>query len=369
MFAQCLHSVLEHTPPDVRVLVADDASEDPAIGRLVEQVNAVRPPRSAVVYLRQPQNVGFVHNVNEALRLLAPADVIVLNSDCVVTEGWYEGLRRAAYSDTRVATASALTNHGSIVSIPERNRPLPNIPQEWSLEAAAAAIRAESTNTTPTLPAAIGHCLYIRRSALELVGAFDEAFAPGYEEEVDFSQRCIRHGLSHVLADDVFVLHYGWGSFKNSESVDALRTEHHGLITARYSYYDAWVEEVAQRLRHAAGAVARRRPARAARDVADGRRPHPDALPDRHPAAHPGDHRRAARARGDADPRDRPARPGGLREGRARGPRRASAWSARSRRRPSRPRISSTAPTRCPPTRTCSCCSVPGSASSSPSRT
>jgi O-antigen biosynthesis protein len=115
VFAQCLNSVLAHTPPDVPVLVADDASDDPAIGRLVDEVNAVRPPSSAVGYVRHERNLGFVENVNEGLRALAPADVIVLNSDCVVTPGWYEGLRRAAYSDTRVATASALTNHGTIV--------------------------------------------------------------------------------------------------------------------------------------------------------------------------------------------------------------------------------------------------------------
>ncbi len=64
----------------------------------------------------------------------------------------------------------------------------------------------------------------MRRSALELVGDFDEAFAPGYEEEVDFSQRCIRHGLSHVLADDVFVLHYGGGSFRYSGSGERYAT-------------------------------------------------------------------------------------------------------------------------------------------------
>jgi glycosyltransferase involved in cell wall biosynthesis/GT2 family glycosyltransferase len=246
VFAQCLHSVLEHTPPEVRVLVADDASPDPAIARLVDEVNAVRPPGLAVGYLRQPSNVGFVQNVNDALRALAPADVIVVNSDCVVTHGWYEGMRRAAYSDTRVATASALTNHGTIVSIPERNQPLPGIPQEWALEHAAEAVRAESTGTQPTLPAAIGHCLYLRRTALDLVGDFDVAFTPGYEEEVDFSQRCIQHGLSHVLADDVFVLHYGSVSFRATEDPEALRHHHHGLIAARYPYYDEWVNEVAQ---------------------------------------------------------------------------------------------------------------------------
>ncbi|MBA3376478.1 MAG: glycosyltransferase, partial [Actinobacteria bacterium] len=79
LFAQCLRSVVETTPREVRVLVADDASEDPSIARLIEEVNETWPDRSPVAYVRQPRNAGFVHNVNEALRLVAPADAIVLN--------------------------------------------------------------------------------------------------------------------------------------------------------------------------------------------------------------------------------------------------------------------------------------------------
>jgi glycosyltransferase involved in cell wall biosynthesis/GT2 family glycosyltransferase len=244
LFAQCLRSVLDTTPSDVRVLVADDASDDPAIERLVDEVNGVRADRPTVWYRRQPQNVGFVHNVNDALRFASPADVIVLNSDCVVSAGWYEGLRRAAHSDTRVATASPLTNHGTIVSIPERNRQLPSLPQDWSVDEAAFAVRHASPGLHPTLPSAIGHCMYLRRSALELVGDFDEAFSPGYEEEVDFSQRCTAHGLAHVLADDVFVLHYGGGTFEASQKATALREEHHRMIVARYPYFDRWTSEV-----------------------------------------------------------------------------------------------------------------------------
>jgi GT2 family glycosyltransferase len=243
-FAQCLASVLATTAPDVGVFVADDSSQDPAIARLIEQVNEARQDRVPIQYHCQERNVGFVHNVNDALRRLAPADVIVLNSDCVVADGWYEGLRRAAYSDTRVATASPLTNHGTIVSIPDRNQPQPALPQDWSLEQAAAAVRATSPAVYPTLPSAIGHCMYLRRSALELVGEFDEAFAPGYEEEVDLSQRCIRQGMSHVLADDVLVLHHGGSSFDASGSAAALREEHHNVIVAKYPYWDRWVADV-----------------------------------------------------------------------------------------------------------------------------
>ena len=227
-------------------MVADDASEDPAAAHLVEEINAGRAEGLPIAYVRQPENVGFVHNVNDALALLAPADVIVINSDCVVSEGWYEGMRRAAYSDTRVATVSTLTNHGTIISIPDRNRPVPKLPPEWSVDEAAAAVRAASPGIHPTLPAAVGHCLYLRRSALDLVGDFDEDFAPGYEEEVDFSQRCTRYGLSHLLADDVFVLHHGGGSFDANGGAAALRREHHRVLQSRYPYWDSWVQEVEQ---------------------------------------------------------------------------------------------------------------------------
>ena len=126
-------------------------------------------PSTTVYYLRRERNLGFPANVNGAFDLTAPADVVVLNSDVVVAEGWLEGMREAAYADSRVATATALTNHGSLVSVPNR-RPVPALPAEWSLDAASAVVRARSLKLRPRLPTAIGHCIYVRRSALELVG-------------------------------------------------------------------------------------------------------------------------------------------------------------------------------------------------------
>ena len=159
-----------------------------------------------MLYQRRPENLGFVRNLNTVFADVTPADVVILNSDCEVTEGWFEGLREAAYSDSRVATVSTLTNHGTIVSFPHRNNPRPSIPQDWTLDELAGAFRTGGTRVYPIIPTAIGHCVFIRRSALDLAGPFDEAFSPGYEEEVDFSQRCVVRGLIHLLADDVFVL-------------------------------------------------------------------------------------------------------------------------------------------------------------------
>jgi GT2 family glycosyltransferase/glycosyltransferase involved in cell wall biosynthesis len=241
-FARCLTSVARHTDPAVTLLVADDASADPAIERIATEV-AERNDELRILYLRRPENLGFVGNLNDVFASTGPADVVILNSDCVVTDGWLAGLRRAAYSDSRVATVSTLTNHGTILSFPHRNDPHPSIPQDWSLDELAGAIRKSGTTLYPIIPTAIGHCVYIRRSALDLAGTFDDAFAPGYEEEVDFSQRCVVRGLHHIAADDVFVLHEGGGSFK--ESAAKLMADHHEIVKARYPYFDAWVTEVA----------------------------------------------------------------------------------------------------------------------------
>lgn len=235
MFAECLTSVLAHTPVDTPILVADDASPDPAIRTFVTSLQEVL--KHDVSYMRQPENLGFPGNVNAAFAAAAPADVVVLNSDCVVATGWLAGLRRAAFSDELVATASALTNHGTILSVPERNRPLSGIPQNQDLAHAAGAVLAQSLRIYPHLPTAIGHCMYVRRRAIDLVGDFDLAFSPGYGEEVDFSQRCLLHGLLHVAADDVFVLHRSGGSFAEDGQVNPIQEDHERIIDARYPYY------------------------------------------------------------------------------------------------------------------------------------
>jgi glycosyltransferase involved in cell wall biosynthesis len=236
LFVSCLQSVLAHTADDVPILICDDASPDARSEEFVRKLEGGSDSAHRLIYLRRERNVGFPANMNGVFAITAPADVVVLNSDCAVAAGWLEGLREAAHADSRVATATALSNHGSVVSVPKR-KPIPRLPQDWGLDDAAAAVAAGSLRIRPWLPTAIGHCMYIKRSALELVGDFDLAFSPGYGEEVDFSQRCRRSGLSHVLADDVLVLHHGGASFMKNGKRSPIQDEHERLLAIRYPYY------------------------------------------------------------------------------------------------------------------------------------
>jgi GT2 family glycosyltransferase len=244
LFAQCLRSLLRATPDDVPILIADDAGPDPGVRALLDEIAAATPGAGHTVhYLRQDENLGFVGNVNAAFDAISPADVVLVNSDCVVSDEWFERLTAAATSDTRVATASTLTNNGTILSVPYRNRPQPTLPQNWTIDDAAHAVAAASLRLRPPIPTTVGHCIYVRRDALDLVGNFDMAFSPGYGEEVDFAQRCLVHGMSHVAADDVLVLHQGSASFQPDGGRSPLQDEHHKIITNRYRYYDDFIAQ------------------------------------------------------------------------------------------------------------------------------
>lgn len=239
---RCLAGVLAHTTADVSIVVADDASPDDATERHLERLAESSATGTRLWYLKQERNVGFVENVNSLFHAAGPADVVILNSDCEVGPGWLEGLRAAAYSDSLVATATALTNHGTIASVP-RDGPNARLPVGRKLEELAVTVGEASLRLRPRIPTAVGHCVWIRRSAIDLIGDFDTAFSPGYGEEVDFSQRCALRGLSHVVADDVFVFHQGGASFDST----ALQRKHERMLADRYPYYPPAVREVERR--------------------------------------------------------------------------------------------------------------------------
>lgn len=159
--------------------------------------------KETVRYVRAHSPAGTDVQVQERDTSSVPADgdVVILAAGSVVGDGWLPALGTAAYVETTVATATAL-------SIAEVDL------DELGLSAGEAVqrVRAASSNLPPRILACDGVCTYVRRTTLELVG--DEGvFVEGRE---DFSARCLLYGLVHVVAQDVVVLERG--------SVRALRT-------------------------------------------------------------------------------------------------------------------------------------------------
>jgi len=237
----CLDSVLRHTPTDVRVLIIDDHGPD---RRFFEHLDESRSSWRHRVDVHRPRsNGGFLGSCNLAFELTNPEDVILVNSDVIVGPRWYERIVAAAHSSSDIATVSVFTNNGTILSLPHRNSPCPDIVGGWSVDEAAERVARVSESTRPVIPTAVGHCFLIKRLAINLVGGFDPAFGTGYGEEVDFSQRCIRMGLRHIVADDVFVFHKGSSSF--TAEARPQQIAHEAIVNSRYPWYSGSVQRAA----------------------------------------------------------------------------------------------------------------------------
>ncbi|MET0145368.1 MAG: glycosyltransferase [Ilumatobacteraceae bacterium] len=240
---RCLEALDAHTPASVAVVIVDDGSRDERLPSVFAALG--RTNGRTVVVLRHRINQGYVRSCNDGFAATAGHDVVLLNSDVIVGEEWLERLAAAALSHDSIATASTLTNHGTILSVPYRNDPRPALPGGLTPTEAARRVAAGSRRTRPPIPTAVGHCCYIRRRALDLVGTFDETFSPGYGEEVDFSQRATTFGFRHVCADDVFTYHRGSGSFGTTAAARQRQEVHERIVRARYPWYAAAVAHAA----------------------------------------------------------------------------------------------------------------------------
>lgn len=207
---RCVASVLRHARGDWRLVLVDDASRDPALVRWLDDLAA----RSArVELLRNEENRGFVASANRGLRHAAGRDVVLLNSDTVVTRGFLARLAACAYATADTGLVSPLTNNGTICSIP-RSCEANEIPPELGIEGLAALVRRASLRLRPEIITAVGFCMYVRAEVIERVGLFDEAaFGRGYGEENDYSLRARAAGFRVRLCDDLFVAHAGSASF------------------------------------------------------------------------------------------------------------------------------------------------------------
>jgi GT2 family glycosyltransferase/glycosyltransferase involved in cell wall biosynthesis len=232
---RCVASVLAHTPPGYRLTLIDDASPDPGVRAVFDEIAALR--HEHVTLLANPRNLGFTGTANRGMAL-SRRDVVLLNSDTVVTDGWLEALLRCAASDPAIGTVTPFSNNAEILSYPRFcvNNAWPDDADPAPL---ARAFARAAVPTYPDIPTGVGFCFFVRRAMLDAIGGFDAAFGAGYGEENDLCMRAAAAGWRNVVADDAFVLHTGGRSFEKQK--DALVPKNTATLLARHPGYLALV--------------------------------------------------------------------------------------------------------------------------------
>jgi GT2 family glycosyltransferase/glycosyltransferase involved in cell wall biosynthesis len=232
---QCLETVRATVARRTRIVVVDDASPEP---RLAGALDALAR-RGRIELIRHARNRGFPASANAGMRAAGDGDVVLLNSDTLVAEGWLERLRAVTYAAADIGTVTPLSNDAGIVNYPALAGGNP-VPDRAATERFAALAHRANAGRWIEIPTAVGFCMYIRRACLEAVGRFrEDPFAQGYGEENDFCMRARRLGWRHVAAAGVFVAHVGAQSFGAARA--HLMARNLAVLNRMYPGYDALI--------------------------------------------------------------------------------------------------------------------------------
>jgi GT2 family glycosyltransferase len=219
---QCVESILRCTDLTTHTLIMiDDKSTDQRAAAYLQKLQKERNS-GKIKILFNDSNMGFVKTINKGMKL-SPEDVIILNSDTIVTKNWVEKLQRAAYAKPRVATATPLSNYMTINGIPTPFQYNP-VPGGMDIDSFAEFLEGVSLRYYPEIPAGVGFCMYIKRDVLQQFNYFDETkFERGYAEETDFCMRTLKKGFVHVIDDATYIYHVGGVSFESVRDPELIK--------------------------------------------------------------------------------------------------------------------------------------------------
>jgi GT2 family glycosyltransferase/glycosyltransferase involved in cell wall biosynthesis len=195
----CVASIKGSTRSErVRIILSDDGSAPEHVARLraIEGVELVESER----------NTGFAANCNRGIERAGDLDVVLLNSDVIAQPGWLELLQHAAYrsDDVGIVGPKLLYEDGTIQSAgSHRNIGAP----EWFDH----RYRFKPSDFGPAnVPvdcmAMTGAALYLKRTTLDAIGVFDEAYGMAYED-VDLCLRSWEAGLRVVYSPQATMTH------------------------------------------------------------------------------------------------------------------------------------------------------------------
>ena len=194
--SRTLAGIVAHTAPQAPIVLAGWAKRD------LEQAEISAPGsgehQRSITTLEVGSQWGFAAAVNAAIAATS-GDLVVVAPGVLVGPQWLERLRAAAHCDSTVASATPLGDHAGMLSVGDHGDAL-------SQPEAALALIAGSCRSYPRITSAGAHCVYLRRALLERVGVIDTAIETPADAMADFSLGALALGMTHVAADDVFVL-------------------------------------------------------------------------------------------------------------------------------------------------------------------
>lgn len=232
---ECVRSLIQHIGDTKHeVLFINDCGPD--VDEIETRLLAAIKGQKNFSYYRNKKNIGFLKTCNRAVTEIDTTnnDILLLNSDTKVTDGFIDGLQSVFLSDETIGAVSPRTNNATIATIPISQMKNKELSQEVSHNFYKQF--ATKLPSYTIAPVAHGFCILIRRELIKKYGLFDEVFGAGYGEETDFCLRIASKGYKSAICNRAYVFHLEARSFTLDRKKKLLETSAK-IIDKRYPSY------------------------------------------------------------------------------------------------------------------------------------
>ena len=224
---QCVKSVLENTAyPNYELVLVDNASSD-GTAEWLATLSGIDKVKTVI----NRENRGFAGGNNDGIKASDGDYFVLLNNDTLVTRGWLTGLVKwVSREDDRVGLAGPVTNsigNEAMINLGyfKKTGKMPRLAYEYTA--------ANMGNEYPHNGILAMFCVIFSRELTEKIGLLDEGYGVGMFEDDDYSTAAKSAGYRLVMAEDVFVHHYGSVSFKKLED-----ERYKALFEKNKAYYE-----------------------------------------------------------------------------------------------------------------------------------
>ena len=247
---QCVESLKEQVDKRHTVLLVNDCG--PEAETIEKHVRRAIKDWPNFVYHRNAQNMGFGKTCNRAVFELDQTenDILLLNSDTIVTEGFLEEMLEVLYLIDRHGVVTPRSNNATLATVPLR--PIdPILREDLAYSKQVYDAVKDHLPRYTVVPVGVGFCLLVKRRLIKNFGLLDEVFGLGYHEENDFCLRVNKYGYSSVLSNHAFVYHLESRSFSDEQKAaldrrnKSILLERHGYFTMIVKrYFDGYIDPV-----------------------------------------------------------------------------------------------------------------------------
>jgi GT2 family glycosyltransferase/glycosyltransferase involved in cell wall biosynthesis len=219
LLRRCIESILTKTGyARSRICVYEQGSTDGSR----EYLQSLAPHVDAIL---GDENIGFIDANNAIIRRYAKWDVVFLNNDTEVTDGWLERLVETAYRADNIG----LVGPKLIYKDGRLQEAGSQVFQDGSARAYGKyADQADPMfNQLREVDYCSAACLYAKRKVLDSIGGFDTRYSPAYYEDTDLGFAVREAGFKVLYEPRSTVIHHEYSTSGGTafERMEANRTK------------------------------------------------------------------------------------------------------------------------------------------------